>query len=591
MRRTHLGNPSEKAELALFRAAVAAAGDVVYEWNLTSDKITWSGPLNSIFGPKTSAGIATGSQFQEQINHDDLLLRRRVFTRHVENGEPFDCEYRVRNDSGEFCWVHERGSVELSADGTPARMAGALRIVTARKQNEARLEYQANYDDLTGHYNRTRLREALDQAISYAQRYGASGAYFAIGIDNLTMISEAFGYQTADAVVLAVGQRLDRHTRTSDIVGRIGGQSFGVVAATCPDDDVARIAEKIFDCIRRQPVDTPQGRVHIVVTIGSVLFPEGARTAHDVMAKCEVALQEARTAGGEPFVRYRSTDADRKHRRQDVTVAEQVQDALTSNRLVFAYQPIVAADSHDVLHYECLLRMIGDDGAVRVAGEFMPIIEQLGLVRQIDHYVLERAVKELIENPGVELAINVSGLTASDRSWLRLLAALVRSEHNIAERMTIEITETVALQDIDESAVFVSTARDLGCHVALDDFGAGYSSFRHLKALEVDVVKIDGSFVIDVARNLDNQLFIKTLLGLAQGFNLQTVAECVETIEDAEILARLGVNCLQGYYFGRPEIVRPWLAGHGEDEAEPKSVSAKISRDRRRRDKPARVAV
>ncbi len=185
MRRTHLRNPGEKAELALLRAAVAAAGDVVYEWNLASDKITWSGPLSSIFGPKTSAEISTGGRFQEQINHDDLLLRRRVFTRHVENGEPFDCEYRIRNDGGEFCWVHERGSVELSADGKPARMAGALRIVTARKQNEARLEYQANYDDLTGHFNRTRLREALDQALSYAQRYGASGAYFAIGIDNL----------------------------------------------------------------------------------------------------------------------------------------------------------------------------------------------------------------------------------------------------------------------------------------------------------------------------------------------------------------------------------------------------------------------
>ena len=590
MRRTHLRNPSEKAELALLRTAVAAAGDVVYEWNLTSDKITWSGPLNSIFGPKSSAHIATGSQFQEQINPDDLLLRRRVFTRHVENGEPFDCEYRVRNDGGEFCWVHERGSVELSADGKPARMAGALRIVTARKQNEARLEYQANYDDLTGHYNRTRLREALDQAISYSQRYAASGAYFAICIDNLTMISEAFGYETADAVVLAVGQRLDRHMRTSDIVGRIGGQSFGVVAATCPEDDITSIADKIFDSIRRQPVDTPQGRVHVMVTIGSVLFPEGARTAHDVMAKGEVALQEARQASGESFARYRSTDADRKHRRQDVTIAEQVQDALIGNRLVFAYQPIVAADTHEVLHYECLLRMTGDDGEIRVAGTFMPIIEQLGLVRQVDHYVLERAVKELIENPEVKLAINVSGLTASDRSWLRLLAALVRSDHNIAERMTIEITETVALQDIDESAVFVSTARDLGCRVALDDFGAGYSSFRHLKALEVDVVKIDGSFVVDVAQNLDNQLFIKTLLGLAQGFNLQTVAECVETAEDAEILTRLGVNCLHGYYFGRPAIARPWLADRREDAAEPGSGSSKKSRKRRRRDKVARLA-
>lgn len=582
MRMSHLKSPSEKAELALLRAAVAAAGDIVYDWNLDTDKIVWSGPLTEVFGLKNAKAVTSGAAFQEQINPDDLLLRRRVFARHVENGEPFDCEYRVRNDGGEYCWVHERGSVELTADGKPARMAGTLRVVTARKQNEARLEYQANYDDLTGHFNRARLREALDQAISYARRYGADGAYFAVGIDNLTMISEAFGYETADAVILAVGQRLDRHMRTSDVVGRIGGHSFGIVAATCPEDDITRVAEKIYDAVRQQPVNTPQGRVHVVVTIGGVAFPENARTAHDVMAKAESALQEARHSAAESFVRYHATDADRQDRRQDVSVADQVQDALAANRLVFAYQPIVTADTHDVLHYECLLRMTNDEGEIQVAGTFMPIIEELGLVHQIDHYVVERAIKELIENPEVKLAINVSGLTASDRSWLRLLAALVRSEHNIAERLTIEITETVALQDIDESAVFVSTVRDLGCRVALDDFGAGYSSFRHLKALEVDVVKIDGSFVIDVANSLDNQLFIKTLLGLAQGFNLQTVAECVENQEDAEILARLGVNCLQGYYFGRPSIARPWIAEAPKEEKHP-AGEKRSGHDRRRR--------
>ncbi len=577
MRRTHLRNPSEKAELALLRTAVAAAGDVVYEWDLSSDRITWSGRVSEIFGLKGAADVATGATYQEHINADDLLLRRRVYARHVDNGEPFDCEYRVRTDSGEYCWVHERGSIELSAEGEPVRMAGTLRIITARKQNEARLEYQANYDELTGHFNRTRLRESLEQAISYSQRYNASGAYFAVGIDNLNMISEAFGYETADAVILAVGQRLDRHMRNSDIVGRIGGQSFGIIAATCPDDDISKVADKIHDAIRGQPIETPQGRIHVVATIGAVNYPENTRTAHDVMARGEVALQEARQSAGEIFVRYKSTDADRRDRRRNVNIAEQVQEALSLERLVFAYQPIVTADRHEVTHYECLLRMNDRDGKIHTAGTFMPVIEQLGLVRQVDHYVLERAVKELIENPGVTMAINVSGLTASDRSWLRLLAALVRSSDGIAQRLIVEITETVALQDIDESAVFVSTVRDLGCRVALDDFGAGYTSFRHLKALDVDVVKIDGSFVMNVAQNLDNQLFIKTLLGLAQGFNLQTVAECVETEEDAAILKRLGVNCLQGYYFGRPSIARPWLAEDEDEEAK------RLGREKRER--------
>jgi EAL domain-containing protein (putative c-di-GMP-specific phosphodiesterase class I) len=136
----------------------------------------------------------------------------------------------------------------------------------------------------------------------------------------------------------------------------------------------------------------------------------------------------------------------------------------------------------------------------------------------------------------------------------------VKGRPEIAQRLIVEITETVAIQDIDETAKFVAAVRDLGCRVALDDFGAGYTSFRNLKALDVDCVKIDGSFVKGLSENVDNQLFVRTLLGLAEGLGLKTVAECVETAADAALLARRGVRYLQGWYFGKPTLERPWLA-------------------------------
>jgi len=173
---------------------------------------------------------------------------------------------------------------------------------------------------------------------------------------------------------------------------------------------------------------------------------------------------------------------------------------------------------------------------------------------------LELAVEELSAYPELSLAVNVSGHTTSDRNWLRTLGTLVRGIPEVARRLTVEITETVALQDIDETARFVRKLRDLGCRVSLDDFGAGYTSFRNLKALEVDCVKIDGSFVRGLSENVDNQLFVRTLLGLAEGLGLVTVAECVETAPEAALLTRRGVRFLQGWHFGKPEIDRPWLA-------------------------------
>ncbi len=560
MSETRPNAATDQAELERLRAAVMCSGDLAYEWDLTDNSIIWLGRTGELFGLKDADKITTGDAFYRRLHPDDLLIRRRVLGQHIEESKPFDCEYRIRTDTGEFRWVHERGSVRLSPQGEPVSMAGTLRDVTALKQNVARLEFKANYDELTGHFNRARLRDTLDQAIAFASRYRVGGAYLVIGLEKLTKFADAFGYETTDAIILAVGQRLERNLRASDTIGRAGGDSFGVILANCPEGHLETVAKKILDVVQSTAVSTPSGPIHATVSVGGAAFPDGPNRAHDIMARAELALQEARDAGRNCFQRYNHSEAQRRDRRENVEVAERVQEALKDGRLVLAYQPIVAAGSHEVSHYECLLRMIGPDGKVHTAASFMPVIEEMGLVRQVDQHVIELAVKELVEYPEVHLAVNVSGLTACDRSWLRLLVALVKSGRGIAERLTVEITETVALQDIDESAHFVTAVRELGSRVALDDFGAGYTSFRNLKALAVDVVKIDGSFVRNVSENLDNQLFVKTLLGLANGFSLTTVAECVETAEDAATLARHGVDYLQGYYFGRPQIERPWLA-------------------------------
>jgi len=187
----------------------------------------------------------------------------------------------------------------------------------------------------------------------------------------------------------------------------------------------------------------------------------------------------------------------------------------------------------------------------------VPVVEQLGLMRQIDRCTLHLAMEELFNDPYVRLTLKISGMKASDQAWLRMLVSYLRGKQEVGSHLTIEIAETVVLQDLEESARLVSSVRGLGCAVAPDDFGAGYTSFRNLQALAVDMVKIDGAFITDLEDKPDNQLFIRTLLGLTRGFVLTTVAECLETEAVAEILKREGVTYLQGYLYGRPELNRP----------------------------------
>lgn len=551
------GAQADDARLNLAQA-LAASGDVAYVWEIETDELHWLGaPANLGFAPTTT--FPRGHAFAERINPDDLLLRQQQLHAHYAHGARFDCEYRIRLESGDFAWLHDRGAAEIDAEGRPKRFLGVLRLVTSRKHQEQQLEHSANYDELTGHFNKKRLREVLDHLLAASFRASNPGAYLAVGVDKLATINDAFGYKAADQVLVEIGHRLDQCLRASDVIGRVAGDRFGIVLAHCAEAHVAAAAEKVLAAISHVPIDTAIGPIYATVSIGSVAFPEQAKTAYEVMTRAESALADAKRAGRDCFVPYRLTEEQRSRNRVGMALGERVQRALKEGRLKLAYQPVVSSTTTAVDYHESLLRMIAEDGRVIMAGAFVPAIEQLGFIRIIDRFVLETAVAEVAATKDICLGINVSGLTATDRPWLRTFTSLLRDKPEVARRMLVEITETEALHDIEESVRFVGTLRDLGCRVALDDFGAGFTSLRHLQALAVDIVKIDGSFVRNLTQSAENQVFLRHLVGLARGLNLQTVAECVETAEEAAILRREGVGFLQGYYFGAPTLEKPWL--------------------------------
>jgi EAL domain-containing protein (putative c-di-GMP-specific phosphodiesterase class I) len=233
------------------------------------------------------------------------------------------------------------------------------------------------------------------------------------------------------------------------------------------------------------------------------------------------------------------------------------QVALRRDRLLLAFQPVVCATTGGVDYFECLLRLLDERGEIIPAARFITTLEELGLIGMVDRHVLEMTLAELAANPEVRLGLNVSGLTVCDPLWLRSLTSVLRRRADLAPRLVVEITETAALGDIAESARFVDTLREAGCRVALDDFGAGHTSLRHLRSLPVQIVKIDGSLIRQVTSRPRNRVLLHHLLGLADSYGLTTVAECVESAEEAELLRTEGVARLQGHFIGRPTIERP----------------------------------
>jgi EAL domain-containing protein (putative c-di-GMP-specific phosphodiesterase class I) len=253
---------------------------------------------------------------------------------------------------------------------------------------------------------------------------------------------------------------------------------------------------------------------------------------------------------------------------RNTAICTTVQAALRQSRLFFAFQPVVCAATGRTDYFECLLRMRDLEGNVIAGSEFITPIEQLGLIGFIDDYVLELTVRELARHPGVRLGLNVSGLTACVGSWLQSLVSVVRRRPDVARRLVVEITETAALSDLEETARFVDTLRRAGCRVALDDFGAGHTSLGHLETLAVDTVKIDGSFVRNLAKCRERRVFLRDLLGVISSFGCTTVAEGVENAADEAVARAEGFSYLQGFHVGLPTIERTWLGKPSTDIAE-----------------------
>jgi len=253
---------------------------------------------------------------------------------------------------------------------------------------------------------------------------------------------------------------------------------------------------------------------------------------------------------------------------RSTAICTTVQTALRQNRLFFAYQPVVCAATGRTDYFECLLRMRDPGGNIIAGGEFITPMEQLGLIGFIDDYVLELTVQELTRHPAVTLGLNVSGLTACVGSWLQSLVSLVRDRPDLARRLVVEITETAALSDLEESARFVDTLRCAGCRVALDDFGVGHTSLQHLERLAVDTVKIDGSFVQNLAECGERRVLLRNLLALISSFGCTTVAEGVENAADEAVARAEGFSYLQGFHVGLPTIERSWLGKPSANIAE-----------------------
>jgi diguanylate cyclase (GGDEF)-like protein len=545
---------------------LTSIGEVAYDWRIDSDTLSWGTNVTDVLLIRDPAAIATGRAYAQFLEAENAQARFDAVVKSDKRDEGrgvfYQIQYCIRPDpaSDTKLWVEDNGRWFAGADGRPARAHGLVRVINERYEHVRKLTYLARCDGLTGELNRHHLTEVLEDTIHEAIRFRSSCGFLLVAIDNLARINESYGFDIADEVIGAVSKRVRSRMRGKDTLGRYSGNKFGLVLRDCTPDDMAIAAERLLAGVRDDILPTAAGPIAVTVTIGGVTAPRHARSVTEVLSRAQETLDTAKARRRGSFLAYRPNIEREALRRENVRATDEIVAALNERRIFLAYESIVAAADRRPAFYECLMRIRRTDGSLIAANDIIPVAERLGLVRLLDHRVLELAVDEMIAAPALQASLNVSAASTTDPDWWAGLGSLLRSHAGVAERLTVEITESAAIHDIDETRGFVARVKDLGCRIAIDDFGAGYTSFRNLRKLGVDIVKIDGAFVHDMMRSEDDRAFVRTLIDLAKRLKLATVAEWVQNEEAAKTLQEWGCDYLQGALIGLASTERPWIA-------------------------------
>ncbi len=542
--------------------------ETAYTWDMVADTMDWESNVGSVLGVRGAKSIASGSSFQFLIAAEHVTRRQALFLPQsgdaaaivsampsTAGGFPYRVQYRFLPQgrrSSKSLWLEDHGRWWADAEGRPMRARGVIRVLNERYIEEQRLLFRSDQDELTGQLNRIRLTEALAAVIGRAERTEQGAAFMIASINNLSIINATFGFDVGDAVIASVGQVIQSKLRGGDSIGRYSSNKFGIILNECGPGSMQVAAERFITAVKQAGFKQLECPISSTISIGGLLLPQHAHTVPAAITRSLEALDIARSGRRDSFVAYEPSPAKDSLRQRNIAIANDVASALDENRMRLVLQPIVCSKSRQPAFYECLLRMLKPDGTVIGAGEFIEFAEQLGMSRQIDRRTLELSVGLLKRHADVKLSLNVSSRTCADPDWLVLLHRLTGGQKQITKRLIVEITETTAISDLDQTVTFVDTLKEMGCRVAIDDFGAGYTSFRNLKHLNCDIVKLDGAFVKNVVTDASDRIFVRMMSELGTAFGMETVAEWVTDGPTADIVEQLGITYLQGYHFGMP---------------------------------------
>ena len=508
--------------------------------------------VERILGRRPDDGL--GRPATAEVHPDDRAsVDRRLADVAATSGSEAALEFRILHADGSWRTL-EAIAKNLLDDPAVGGVVVNYRDITERKALEEQLRHQAFHDVLTGLANRSLFRDRLGHALARAARGALPTAVLYLDLDDFKAINDRLGHAEGDRLLVAVGDRLSAATRAGDTVARLGGDEFAIIIEETDPDEAALAATRILEALV-PPFDLGDRQVVARASIGIAIRTADGGDADELLRRADIAMYAAKARGGECHVTYEAELYDATVARMELKA--DLQGALEREELHVAYQPIVDIETGAISGSEALMRWTHPVRGNVPPTEFIPLAEENGLILDLGRWILETACRQTRTwqdesgRSDLTVSVNLSGRQISDTNLVADVARVLASSGLDPHCLTLEITETVLIHDVEATISAFRALKALGIRLAIDDFGTGYSSLSYLRQFPIDILKIDRSFVASLDGSADSNALVRSIINLSSTLRLDTVAEGIETAEQRQVLRGLGAQRGQGYLFAR----------------------------------------
>ena len=556
---TTINETERKLYLSQQRYELAAKGASagVWDWDISNNEVFYSTKFTELLGFDNLAFGCDFASFTGQIHPDDIKQFKACLEVHLADPfEVFDIEVRMNSAKQQELWFHIVGEAMRDEKGNPYRMVGSMSDITEKKQSQQVIWHQANFDALTQLPNRNMFTDRLNQEIAKSKRSGDKFALLFIDLDHFKEVNDTMGHNAGDLLLVEVSERLKIILRETDTVARIGGDEFTALLCNIHNlADVENIASKLIQAIE-MPFYINNESIFISASIGITLFPDHSEKMEELLRFADQAMYLSKEEGRKQYRHFNKTLQEKSEKAHLLT--QELRLAVINQQLEVLYQPILSISDLKIHKAEALLRWHHPELGMVSPADFIPLAETSGMIIDIGNWVFQQAaeqVKKWQSNYDQHFQISVnrspaqfqSSVSKHDVIWLNTLLQL-----SLKHGICIEITEGLLLDDNEEIKETLKKFRSAGVAISLDDFGTGYAALSYLTKFELDFLKIDRAFVMNLESSAQNQALCEAIIVMAHKLGLKVIAEGVETQEQLFILEAAGCDYAQGYFVSKP---------------------------------------